>query len=128
MSSSWSFSQALKPKVLPIEGQTHFCFVVPQIKIIAEQLATKALSDSVIHILEDRQHIQEQLIINQHDRLKNYLEKIANQKEFIDFQKDEINQVRVNKDKIENQYVKYRRKSKTLSVGMAVLAAILIIK
>lgn len=99
-----------------------------QSKIIAAHLVAVTYNDSIVQILESKQQTSNRLILNQQSALKNFQSKVVNQQLIIGHQKTEINQAKAIIENNRKVQKSYKRKSKFLSVGIAIVASILILK
>ena len=69
MISCFSFSQGLTPTVHELNGDTNFCFTIPQSKLIAQRIEANSYYDSittaqneVIHLLSQADSTKNQVI------------------------------------------------------------------
>ncbi|WP_346881313.1 hypothetical protein [uncultured Algibacter sp.] len=127
MSNFWSFSQSLKPKILSIKGETHFCFTVAQSKIIAEQLQQKVYADSIVRILQNNTERFKKLLVFKDDIIHRSKTQTSNLNHIANNQKTQINGLELD---LKKEKKKGKRRSFFTKVGgvFAIITGILLFK
>ncbi len=122
-----SFSQTLSPKIVEVEKATHFCFSIPQSKIIAFHLEQGKLNNQLLFV--QQKEIEELFkLSNTKDTIIGQL-KIQKQKlhRVIDLQKDQLLQKQDKLDLERHRNQKQRFWTKTMTIVSVVLTGVIII-
>ncbi len=127
MWSSWSFSQALKPKIQFIDGLAHFCFTVPQSRMIAQHLQQKVTNDSVILILKKNNFTLKELVITKNEIIHKTNTQRASLKTISKNQEVQINALKTD---LRKEKTKQKKRSFLTKIGavIVIVLGILIVK
>ena len=127
MWSSWSFSQALKPKIQFIDGFAHFCFTVAQSRIIAQQLQQKVVTDSVILILKKNNFTLKELVSTKDEIIGKTNTKTSYLKSISKNQAIQINELKTD---LRKEKRKQKKRSFLTKIGavVVIISGILIVK
>ena len=127
MCNSLSFSQSLKPKIQSIDSIKHFCFTLPQSKIMAKQLQQMKSTDSVMYILKKNNDTYKKLLVFKDEILTKTNVKTANLNQ-VSIKKGI--QIGILKQSLTKEKKKCKRRTLITQVGgvLAVITGIIIAK
>lgn len=128
MMSFSGFSQSLIPKVQVQNKDTHFCFTIPQSKVIARHLENSTYCDSVLTQTENEVELLNQLQAVNDSSLLVFKMKTENQQYIITNKDGIIQNLNVDLKRSEKKYRNERWQKRLFAAGTFLFAALAILK